>query len=360
MTTFFLDLWQDLRAKRLWPVAVALLAATVAVPALLFKPVSETPPAVGAAHDSGAKLPVVALDASSVSNSHLNVFKEKNPFKALGGASGAPLAGSGATTLGNAVAGAVSSANKSSASAAGSGSASGCSSTGGSSTGGTAPVGPDGKTVTPGVHFFTYTADVRFGKLGSEKTYKSVRELDVLPDGAHPVISFYGVKNGKTAVFFLPDPAFRADGEGKCMPTPENCRFLYLKTDDAHNEATLSSQSGQIDYTVKLTGLHVKSLSENEAVGDTTPDKGKPAAGAKRLGKATGKAQRKAIATLLSLPALGIVQQGGALLRSQERAGRPSSRYSSMRPSSMPTIVTTMPMTVKRITWLSNPCVRPV
>ncbi|MEA2375532.1 MAG: hypothetical protein QOD53_1995 [Thermoleophilaceae bacterium] len=304
MTTFFLDLWQDLRAKRLWPVAVALLAATVAVPALLFKPVSETPPAVGAAHDSGAKLPVVALDASSVANSHLNVFKEKNPFKALGGASGAPLAGSSAPTLGNAVAGAVSSANKSGASAAGSAGSS--SSSSGSSTGGTAPVGPDGKTVTPGVHFFTYTADVRFGKLGSEKTYKSVRELDVLPDGAHPVISFYGVKNGKTAVFFLPDPAFRADGEGKCMPTPDNCRFLYLTQDDAHNQATLSSQNGQIEYSLKLTGLHVKSLSETAAKGDTTPEKGTPSS--KRLGKVKNKAERKAIATLLTLPALGIGQ----------------------------------------------------
>lgn len=306
MTTFFLDLWQDLRAKRLWPIAVALVAATVAVPVLLFKPVSETPPAVSAAPNDGQKLPVVALDASSVASSHLNVFKEKNPFKALDSSSSASLPGAGgsAPTLANAVAGAVSTANSSTASASGS-SSSGSSSSG--SSGGTAPVGPDGKTVTSGVHFFTYTADVSFGKRGSEKTYKSVKELDVLPDGDHPVLSFYGVKDGKTAVFFLPDPAFRADGEGTCMPSADNCRFLYLKTDDAHNEATLSSQNGQIEYTVKLTGLHVKSLTESQAVGNTTPDKGKPSSGNKRLGKATGK-KRKAIATLLSLPAMGLVK----------------------------------------------------
>ena len=38
MKVFALDLWQDLREKRLWPVALLLLAALVAVPVLLAKP----------------------------------------------------------------------------------------------------------------------------------------------------------------------------------------------------------------------------------------------------------------------------------------------------------------------------------
>jgi hypothetical protein len=309
MTTFFLDLWQDLRAKRLWPVAVALLAATIAVPVLLFKPASTTPPALGAAQTGGQKLPVVTLDSSSVANSSLNVFKEKNPFKAVGSSGGAAGGGASTTTLGNSVASAVASANSAGASAGGSAASSG--SSGSSGSGGTTPVGPSGSPVTPGIHFFTYTADLRFGKRGSEKTYKSVKQLDVLPDGSHPVISFYGVKSGKTAVFFLPDPTFRADGEGDCLPSPGNCRFLYLKKDDAHNEETLSAQNGTIEYTIKLTGLHVKSISKSEAVGNTTPAKGSPKSGAKRLGKSSlkGKAARqaKAVATLLSLPAIGVV-----------------------------------------------------
>jgi hypothetical protein len=88
------------------------------------------------------------------------------------------------------------------------------------------------------------------------------------------------------------------------MPSADNCRFLYLKQDDDHNEATLSAQNGQIEYSVTLTGLHVKSLSQNDAVGDTTPDKS-PGGSSKRLSKATGKSKRREIATLLSLPALG-------------------------------------------------------
>ena len=37
MKIFLLDLWQDLRAKRLWPVALVLGAALIAVPVVLSK-----------------------------------------------------------------------------------------------------------------------------------------------------------------------------------------------------------------------------------------------------------------------------------------------------------------------------------
>ncbi len=43
MKIFLLDIWHDLRAKRLWPVALVLAAALVAVPVVLSKS-SETPP----------------------------------------------------------------------------------------------------------------------------------------------------------------------------------------------------------------------------------------------------------------------------------------------------------------------------
>ena len=44
MTNFLLDIWSDLREKRLWPVAVALLVALVAVPVVLSKPAEEAEP----------------------------------------------------------------------------------------------------------------------------------------------------------------------------------------------------------------------------------------------------------------------------------------------------------------------------
>jgi hypothetical protein len=285
MTTFLLDLWQDLRAKRLWPVAVALLAATVAMPVVLFKPASSAPPPSTASTASKEdKLPAVTLDASSVNSSHLDVFDEKNPFSALSDATPSSDAIGGANPLGDSVGKAVDKAGDSAAGGAGGATDGGGSPTPTGDTSGSAPKGPDGKPIEPGVHYFTYTADVLFGPRGHTKAYKSMTQLDVLPDGDNPVVAFMGAAGGKSATFFIADPAFRADGEGSCDPSPENCMFLTLKKDEDHNEETLSAQNGQVEYVLKLTGLHIKTLSEDAVKGDTTPDKSsKRKRSAKRL-----------------------------------------------------------------------------
>ena len=70
MKVFFLDLWQDLREKRLWPVALVLLLGLAAVPVLLAKPAEDPgpPPAVSAAppaakdKEESAQLAQVKLD----------------------------------------------------------------------------------------------------------------------------------------------------------------------------------------------------------------------------------------------------------------------------------------------------------
>ena len=290
MTTFFLDLWQDLRAKRLWPVAVALLAATVAVPVLLFKPAASAPPATETAQASNAsKLPTVTLDASSVSGSHLDVFDEKNPFSSMSDPAKDPTTAGGNATdaIGGDAGGAASQAGDSASSGAGS-------ALGGGSGGGVSlPTGPDGKPIEPGVHYFTYTADLRFGPRSHMEDYKSVGRLDLVPNGESPILAFMGVRGTNTAVFFVADPAFKVDGEGSCDPSPDNCMFIGLRTDAAHNEATLSAQNGKVEYSVVLTGLHTKTLSENEAVGDTTPD-------------SNAKVRAKRRVSLLELPALGV------------------------------------------------------
>jgi hypothetical protein len=296
MTTFLLDLWQDLRAKRLWPVAVALLAATAAVPFVLFKPASSAPaPQTASTASKQGKLPAVTLDASSIGDSHLDVFKSKNPFASEGDRA---AAAAGTNPLGDSLGSAVEKAGGSTDGSAGGDAGSvpggdgGGSTTPGGDTSGPAPKGPDGKPMEPGVHYFTYTADVLFGARGHTKTYKGVQELDLLPDGDSPVVAFMGVRSAKTAMFFIADPAFRADGEGECSPSPDNCMFVYLSTDEGHNEETLSAQNGRIEYVLKLEDLHTKGLSEDQALGDTTPDKSGD----------TAKRSKRQRRSLLSLP----------------------------------------------------------
>ena len=59
ITTFFIDLWNDLREKRLWPIAVGAVAATLAIPVLLLKPASDggTPIPTPSGSPSGGAAP---------------------------------------------------------------------------------------------------------------------------------------------------------------------------------------------------------------------------------------------------------------------------------------------------------------
>ena len=94
MNTFFLDLWHDLREKRLAPVAAVLALALVAVPVLLAKPAEEaSAPVVKTSapkelnSDQLAALAQVKLgEEESGEGSTLGVFDPSNPFKPPKGA----------------------------------------------------------------------------------------------------------------------------------------------------------------------------------------------------------------------------------------------------------------------------------
>jgi len=271
MTTFFLDLWQDLREKRLWPVAVGLLAAAVAIPAIMLKPAAEpsAPPAIAANAGQGETLPAVAVDSSPTHGSKLETFDERNPFKPLKdleeqpgtGDSLVPQPGDGGSGAGP-----------------GGGPGAGGPPIGGSPIGG--PGGGGGGGVPPatsprptsdgngGIRWFKFTADLEFGKSGDTKLKKRVEPLTLLPNDNAPVLVFMGVTaDAKGAKFFLVDPGFTAEGEGDCNETGA-CMFITLRLDDAHNEETFTSRDGSVAYDLKLTKLHQEEVSEAEARGD--------------------------------------------------------------------------------------------
>jgi len=87
MHTFLLDLWHDMREKRLWPFAALLMIAIAAVPFTLMKKEEPAPPVATPptqAQTAADKLPTIALeDVSEKNASNLGEFSEKNPFKPL-------------------------------------------------------------------------------------------------------------------------------------------------------------------------------------------------------------------------------------------------------------------------------------
>jgi hypothetical protein len=300
MTMFFLDLWHDLREKRLWPVAVGLLAAIIAVPVLLFKPASDAaPPATVAPTTNGAAtLPVVSVDSGPTVGSHLEAYKEKNPFKPMkdlaktdGSTSGSGTA-SGDTSTGSG------STGTSVANPTGTGSSGGTGS--GTSTGGTSPGGsstPSTTTTTQTVKWFRYTADFSFGAPGQKaNVFKDQASFTLLPDDKTPSIVFMGVNaDHKHAMFFISDAGFQAQGEGKCNATGAACRFVTLSLADTRDEETFTAIDGSVSYDLKLLKINREALGSGKA-----PDAGTTPKSAKGIG-ATGAGVATATGTAQSV-----------------------------------------------------------
>jgi hypothetical protein len=255
MNKILLELWHDLRAKRLWPVAALLVVALVAVPVVLKKQSSGgssagTPPAAapGAAPDAGKA--VVVADAGTSKNSTLGVFNKKDPFRPdkavmaaahpkqpsaqTGGRSPAPSGGSTPQS-------------------------------GGGSSGGSSPVTPQPTTPPAPKGPFAYTVDVKFGRFGLERVHHNVQKLDVLPNQNNPLLVFLGVNTAGDTAVFLTDTSLKAAGEGTCKPNGETCSFLYLKLDKDKNHEDLSEQSADgtgTEYSLTLVAIHKVPVSQ--------------------------------------------------------------------------------------------------
>jgi hypothetical protein len=286
MTTFFIDLWHDLRERRLWPVAVGLLAAIVAVPAILFKPASDaTPPSAVAPHPSGvATLPVVSVDSGPIRGSKLESFRssEKNPFKPMKDLAKAPATSSATTGSGTTGSDATSAGTDTGTSSSGGGSTS----SGGGAVSGGSPTGdtgsPSGSTPggssTPTTEWFRYAADFSFGQSGEKaEVFKSVANFTLLPNETTPAVVFLGAdSDGKSAMFYVADPGFTADGEGSCNAKGADCRYVTLKVGDSNDEETFSSVDGSVSYDLKLLKINRENLgSGSDPVAPEEPKKGK-------------------------------------------------------------------------------------
>jgi hypothetical protein len=284
MTTFLLELWHDLREKRLWPVAVGLVAAIVAIPMVMLKPASggSAQPVVVAKAPQPDTLPAVDVDTSPTHGSKLETFSQRNPFKPL---SDLKKDDAGAPT--------TSSSSSSSSSSSTAGPSGGSSATGGSPLTGSPSTGspstpPSSTPSTPStpssptVQWFRYVADIRFGEPGHMKDHKGLGDLTLLPDNQTAAIVFMGIVDAKSAVFFVADPAFTPDGEGECNDK-KDCRFVQLSVDAKKNEETFTSLDGKTKYSLKLVKLRRETLSASDAQGDTSPKLGLP-----KLGKPAG------------------------------------------------------------------------
>ena len=105
VTTPLRGVWDDLVERRLWPLALALVVALVAVPVILSKPAKQAAPlppapaATGSASAAVAFQPAVTAEGrkSSEIRKNLRHFKRKNPFTPQGVSAGGGGTAAGGT-----------------------------------------------------------------------------------------------------------------------------------------------------------------------------------------------------------------------------------------------------------------------
>jgi len=288
---FLLDIWADLKAKRLAPVAIGLVAAVVAMPALMLKggeaPADGPVPVISPVASDGPKVEVAAELAEG--DSKLDSYKARDPFDGLvkpedgdaTGATGAAIApsdllgkgggedGGGMPSLGG---GGGGSTAPDSLTSPGTG--------GGLDTGGGTP-----PTVVrkPGAKF-TYQLDVKFGRPGREKRYPHLSRLAFLPDENVPALLFMGVPADEKSALFFVHPTLSHAGQGICTPSKTNCNFLKLAIGREHflsvndyefriklldvNRVKLSTERKQRAQARKTAKLHRANRGEGAASGN--------------------------------------------------------------------------------------------
>ena len=300
MNNFLLDIWHDLRARRLWPVAIVLLAGIVAVPLVLAKKAEEpavAPPASAAEAkapepEGPAELAEVKLeDLGQGSGSSLSSFDDpSNPFapppkvlnrirdEADGG--GAPAeggsGGGGAPSVEGGSLGGGAGAVETPADGGTDGT------TGGSPGGDTGDTGDtpappvDGGEKTTTVSY-TYVADVTFRANDRRRKIKGLEKLDILPERANPLLIFLGVTENAGNAVFLVDSTLKAAGEGSCKPSKSECGFLYLGPGSEHEFTTEAGDS----YTLRVDEIRrVKIGDGKKKAGASKKDKKKLAGAA--------------------------------------------------------------------------------
>jgi hypothetical protein len=220
---------RDLVERRLWPLALLLVVAAVAVPVYLGRSSSDDgatnapAPAQTAQVQKTSKAAVTLADTADESD---GVGKARNPFKQQH----VPKAEKADTGTGSSGSGDKSSSSDATQSG-------GASPSGGSSpsSGGTTPSGGSGTTDTSPTSKIAVTrVSLHLGEVGQLETYKDIARLSPVPSAANPLFVFTGVlKDGKTAVL-LPNSTVQISPESdvSCKPSNKSCQKLELEQDD--------------------------------------------------------------------------------------------------------------------------------
>jgi hypothetical protein len=272
LTSVLSDTWRGLIQRRLWPVAVLLLAALVALPMVMLRDPEPVEPAAGQAAADAAELsaqPLVAVASAEERDRVRRVLgARKDPFKP----SGQPKRRKDRDDAGEARVSsdrrAQGSPTSGAAPTSGSPAAPG---SGGGSYVSPAPVSPgSGPETTPKRRTRPAgSLSVRWGTTGEEALEKlEVERLDPLPTADEPLLVYLGLTDdGRSAVFML-DAGVTVDGDGRCRPDPDDCQTVELAAGETGFIEIAGEDGQKTQYQLDVVKIHGR-----RAASTRTPEK---------------------------------------------------------------------------------------
>lgn len=282
---------RQLKERRLWPVAILLVAGLAAVPVVLAKEPAAAPPAPPTTADSGedvlASQPIVAEATASDRAKRRKVLgTPKNPFAVTKAATGseAPPSSDGANEADDP-------STPSSSSSTPDPSSGGTSSPGTSSP--TTPVTP----AAPPKVFAPNSLTVRFGD-GNASVRKTVKRLQPLPSLEAPVAIYLGVSGDGKSAIFLVDEGVEAVGDGECDPAPDKCETFKLKAGETEF-LDVKDETGNVvaQYQLDLIKIH-RATASSARTRATRAKASRLLAGATSAGAVRGTVGLKAVTGL--------------------------------------------------------------
>ena len=249
------DTLRGLVQRKLWPVALLLVGALVAVPVVLSKPPTTAPAPSPNAKKKSEALPatfVSAVEATEEADRRRVLGAVKDPFEP------APLKKAKKTNKA-ADAGKTDDAKAKSEEPKTSGDETKTGGSGGGSTGGSVP--PAAPAPTPTTTVPQYSIKIRFGAVteSAELEAKTVERLAVLPDEEAPVLVYSGVENGGKVAIFELTGVVEAQGDGRCLPTPEDCQYLKLRAGETEFiTVTETGTETDAQYQLDLVKIYKK------------------------------------------------------------------------------------------------------
>jgi hypothetical protein len=270
--TLLTNMLKELRERKLWPIALGLVVALVAVPLLLSKNAPSNPvtalPTGGLPYSSGAKLPAISVETTPGASKFAG--RGRDPFTpqhiastvaATTPTSSTPSSGSGTTS--------GSGTGSTGSTPTGSGSTTPATTSPSTpSTPAPAPSPAPKPPTNPGPSTLTPTQSYQVSLAltssnGALNTIDPLERLSVLPSAQQPLVVELGVVNGGRHVLFAVEPGSVVSGPGTCTPGPIDCEILSLAPGQTEG---LSKQTPTGSSPVALFAVNSITVAQHASV----------------------------------------------------------------------------------------------